>query len=116
MIVGPLTAFLLKVWDGRAWVKVAPGFKMLADNFSAGILGGIMALLGVLGIGPAMQWLSKLAGSGVQALFNAHLLPFASVIIEPGKVLFLNNAINHGILEPLGVARATARGVRPSSF
>ncbi|HEX4724573.1 MAG TPA: PTS mannitol transporter subunit IICB [Pseudonocardiaceae bacterium] len=110
MIVGPLTAFLLKLWDESVGEKVAPGFKMLVDNFSAGILGGGMAVLGVLGIGPAVQALTNWLGSGVHALINAHLLPLASIIIEPGKVLFLNNAINHGILAPIGVAQAAVHG------
>ncbi|HEY3608973.1 MAG TPA: PTS mannitol transporter subunit IICB [Pseudonocardiaceae bacterium] len=110
MIVGPLTALLLKLWDQFVGEKTAPGFKMLVDNFSAGIIGGAMAVLGMLGIGPAVQGLTNWLGSGVQALINAHLLPLASIIIEPGKVLFLNNAINHGILAPIGVAQAAIHG------
>jgi PTS system mannitol-specific IIC component len=110
MIVGPLTAFLLKLWDDNVGHRVSPGFKMLVDNFSAGIIGGGMAVLGELGIGPAVQALTNWLGSGVQALINAHLLPLASIIIEPGKVLFLNNAINHGILAPIGVQQAALHG------
>jgi PTS system mannitol-specific IIC component len=116
MIVGPLSAYLLKLWDDSVGHRVAPGFKMLVDNFSAGIVGGVIAVLGVLGIGPAVQWLSNIAGSGVQALINAHLLPLASIIIEPAKVLFLNNAINHGILEPIGVQQAAQHGGRAIEF
>ena len=116
MIVGPLAAYLLKLWDEHVGVKVSPGSKMLVDNFSCGILGGIMAVLGVLGIGPAVQWLSGIAGSAVQTLLNAHLLPLASLVIEPAKVLFLNNAINHGILEPLGVQQAAEHGGRAIEF
>jgi PTS system mannitol-specific IIC component len=69
-----------------------------------------MAVLGMLGIGPAVQGLTDWLGHGVQALINAHLLPLASILIEPGKVLFLNNAINHGILAPIGVAQAAIHG------
>jgi PTS system mannitol-specific IIC component len=116
MIVGPLSAYLLKLWDNRVGHRVAPGFKMLADNFSCGIVGGAIAVLGVLGIGPAVQWLSDIAGKGVQALINVHLLPLASIIIEPAKVLFLNNAINHGILEPIGVQQATQHGGKAIEF
>jgi PTS system mannitol-specific IIC component len=116
MIVGPLSAYLLKLWDDRVGHRTAPGFKMLVDNFSSGIIGGAIAVLGVLGIGPAVQWLSKIAGSGVQALINVHLLPVASIIIEPAKVLFLNNAINHGILEPIGVQQAAAHGGKAIEF
>jgi PTS system mannitol-specific IIC component len=110
MIVGPLTGYLLKLWDEHVGVHAGAGFKMLVDNFSAGIIGGIMAVLGLLGIGPVVQGITKALGSGVQGLINAHLLPLVSVIVEPAKVLFLNNAVNHGILSPLGVAEALKTG------
>ncbi|MEC3981274.1 PTS mannitol transporter subunit IICB [Amycolatopsis sp. H20-H5] len=104
MIVGPLAGYLLKLFDEHVGHRSAPGFKMLVDNFSAGIIGGLMAVLGMLGIGPVVQWITRGLGHGVQALIDAHLLPLVSVIVEPAKILFLNNAVNHGILGPLGVA------------
>jgi PTS system mannitol-specific IIC component len=110
MIIGPLAGYLIKLFDEHVGSKSAPGFKMLVDNFSAGIIGGLMAVLGMLGIGPVVQWLTKGLGNGVQALINAHLLPLVSVIVEPAKILFLNNAVNHGILGPLGVAQAAKAG------
>ena len=110
MIIGPLAGYLLKLWDDNVGHRAAPGFKMLVDNFSAGIIGGLMAVLGLLGIGPVVQGITKALGSGVQGLINAHLLPLVSVIVEPAKILFLNNAVNHGILGPLGVAQAAKAG------
>jgi PTS system mannitol-specific IIC component len=110
MIIGPLTAFLLKLFDDSVGVKAAPSFKMLVDNFSAGIIGGIMAVLGMLSIGPAVESLTKALGHGVQFLLDAHLLPLVSIIVEPAKVLFLNNAINHGVLGPIGVAHSAETG------
>jgi len=110
MIVGPLTAFILKMFDKLIEGKVKPGFEMLIDNFSAGIIGGGMALLGLWRIGPVIAWFTDLAGSSVNWLVSHSLLPFASVLVEPAKVLFLNNAINHGVLGPLGVTRATESG------
>jgi PTS system mannitol-specific IIC component len=110
MIVGPLTAFLLKLFDNTVGPKVGPAFKMLVDNFSAGIIGGVMAILGMLSIGPAVEGVTKGLGNGVQFLLNAHLLPLVSIIVEPAKVLFLNNAINHGVLSPLGVAHSADTG------
>jgi mannitol PTS system EIICBA or EIICB component len=106
MIIGPLTAFILKMFDRLIQDRVKPGFEMLIDNFSAGIIGGGMALLGRWAIGPAVDRVTEWAGSGVNYLVSHHLLPFASVIVEPGKVLFLNNAINHGVLAPLGVTQS----------
>ncbi|MET0132245.1 MAG: PTS mannitol transporter subunit IICB [Kibdelosporangium sp.] len=110
MIIGPLTAFLLKLWDNSVGEKVGAGFKMLVDNFSAGIIGGAMAVLGMLSIGPVVEGITKALGSGVQFLLDAHLLPLVSIIVEPAKVLFLNNAINHGVLSPLGIAHSADGG------
>lgn len=110
MIVGPLAGYLLKLFDQNIGHRTAPAFKMLVDNFSAGIIGGLMAVLGLLGIGPVVQSITTGLGHGVQALINAHLLPLVSVIVEPAKILFLNNAVNHGILGPLGISQAAHAG------
>jgi mannitol PTS system EIICBA or EIICB component len=106
MIIGPLTAYLLKLVDGFVQERTKVGFEMLVDNFTAGIIGGGMALIGLKGIGPVVERLTEWAGNGVDALVDNHVLPFVSVIVEPAKVLFLNNAINHGVLGPLAIAEA----------
>ncbi|GAB3614203.1 PTS mannitol transporter subunit IICB [Humibacter ginsengisoli] len=110
MIMGPLGAFVMKhldrIWDG----KIKAGFEMLVNNFSAGIVGGALAIAGFFGIAPLVEWLSDLLGAGVNWLVGAHLLPLVSILIEPGKVLFLNNAINHGVLDPLGIQQAHDTG------
>ncbi|GAA2377179.1 PTS mannitol transporter subunit IICB [Dactylosporangium salmoneum] len=110
MLIGPLTAYLLKLWDGLLENRIRPGFEMLVDNFSAGILGGAMAIGGLYGIGPVVQWLTRQAGHGADWLVGHDLLPLTSVVVEPAKVLFLNNAINHGVFGPLGVAEAADKG------
>lgn len=110
MIAGPLAAYVLKQFDRLIEDRVRTGFEMLVDNFSLGIIGGAFALLGVWGIGPVVNHVTTWAGNGVQSLVNHHLLPLASVVIEPAKVLFLNNAINHGVLDPLGVTQALHSG------
>jgi mannitol PTS system EIICBA or EIICB component len=110
MIIGPLTAYLLKLFDGLIEGKVRPGFEMVVDNFSAGIIGGGMAIAGLKAIGPVVRTLTDWAGDGVDWLISNHLLPLVSVFVEPAKVLFLNNAINHGVLGPLGVAEAADKG------
>jgi PTS system mannitol-specific IIC component len=110
MIIGPLSAFILKQIDGVLQQRTRAGFEMLVDNFSAGILGVVMAILGLLAVGPIVETLANWAGSGVDALVAAGLLPLVSIIVEPAKVLFLNNAINHGVLGPLGVAQALENG------
>jgi PTS system mannitol-specific IIC component len=110
MIAGPLAAYVLKQFDRLIEDRVRTGFEMLVDNFSLGIIGGAFALLGVWGIGPVVNHVTTWAGNGVQSLVNHHLLPLASIVIEPAKVLFLNNAINHGVLDPLGVTQALHSG------
>jgi mannitol PTS system EIICBA or EIICB component len=110
MIIGPLTAFILKMFDKALEGRVKPGFEMLIDNFSAGIIGGGMALVGLKVIGPVVDWITTRAGEGVNWLVSHHLLPLASVLVEPAKVLFLNNAVNHGVLGPLGVAQSSHVG------
>ncbi len=110
MILGPLTAWLMmkvdKIWEGR----VKPGFEMLIDNFSAGILAAIMAVVGMLVVGPVVKAFSNGASAVVEFLVVNGLLPFTSIFIEPAKVLFLNNAVNHGILTPLGTQQALEQG------
>ena len=110
MIVGPLAAYLLMWIDRYTEERTRAGFEMLVDNFTAGILGGAMAVLGIYAIGPVVRAVTTAAGHGVDYLVSHDLLPLASLIIEPGKVLFLNNAINHGVLAPLGVAQAAQHG------
>ncbi|ABK05379.1 PTS system mannitol-specific IIC component [Arthrobacter sp. PvP102] len=110
MIMGPLTAWIMKkldkIWEGR----VKPGFEMLIDNFTAGIVAAAMAIVGMLVIGPVVKAFSNGASSVVEFLVNNGLLPFTSIFIEPAKVLFLNNAVNHGILTPLGTEQALQNG------
>jgi PTS system mannitol-specific IIC component len=110
MIVGPIGGWLIKKYDDLTEDRVPSGFEMLSNNFSAGILGAILAVIGVLTIGPVLDWGSNRLGDFVSAIITAGLLPFADIPIEVGKVLFLNNAINHGVLAPLGVAEAADKG------
>jgi PTS system mannitol-specific IIC component len=110
MIMGPLGGYLIKKFDELTEDKIPSGFEMLVNNFSAGILAAILALLAHIGVGPLVQGVTTAMGAGVQFLVDSRLLPIADLFIEPAKVLFLNNAINHGILAPLGVAEAQSTG------
>lgn len=103
MIMGPLGGWLIKKVDEVLEDKIPVGFEMLINNFSAGILAVIVALLGYLFMSPVLTAFSSVAEAGVNFMVNARLLPLAAIIIEPAKVLFLNNALNHGVLAPLGV-------------
>ncbi|KRE68429.1 PTS mannose transporter subunit IIA [Arthrobacter sp. Soil736] len=110
MIMGPLGGWTMKKLDAIWHGKIRPGFEMLVNNFSAGIWGALLALLGFYGISPLVQAFSTAAGNFVQFLVNNGLLPLTSILIEPAKVLFLNNAINHGVLTPLGIQQSLAQG------
>jgi mannitol PTS system EIICBA or EIICB component len=110
MIMGPFAAWCMKhvdkLWEG----KIKPGFEMLVNNFSAGILAAALAVVGYFVFGPPIETVSNALGDGVDWLVDNSLLPLASLIIEPAKVLFLNNAINHGVLTPLGIQQAAEEG------
>src|ERR1700716_1951144 len=110
MIVGPIGGYLIKKFDEATGDKIPTGFEMLTNNFSAGILGAVLAVLGLLVVGPILTTLSDTLGSFVSALVSSGLLPLADIPIEVAKVLFLNNAINHGVLAPLGVVEAAKTG------
>lgn len=110
MIMGPLAAWLMKkvdsIWDG----KIKAGFEMLVNNFSAGILGAILAIVAFFGIAPIITALSAALEAVVNWLVALSLLPLVSIFVEPGKILFLNNAINHGVFTPLGVQQVEESG------
>ncbi|MBB5158629.1 PTS system mannitol-specific IIC component [Saccharopolyspora phatthalungensis] len=110
MFIGPAAALLQRWFDLSIGARVAPSFKMLVDNFSAGILGGAVAILSMIGVRPMIEVMTRTLADGVQALIDLGLLPLAALIIEPAKVLFLNNAINHGVLSPLGVTASAESG------
>lgn len=110
MIAGPLGGWAIKKFD--VWVdgKIKSGFEMLVNNFSAGIIGMILAILAFMGIGPAVEVLSKALAAGVNFMVIHDMLPLASIFVEPAKILFLNNAINHGIFSPLGIQQSHELG------
>lgn len=110
MIMGPLSGWAIKKLDQLLQDKIPAGFEMLYDNFSIGILGMLLAMLGYVAIGPLMEAILALLMAGVNVLINNNLLPLLAILIEPAKVLFLNNAINHGIFTPIGIEQAAESG------
>lgn len=110
MIVGPLGGYAIKKFDELVHGKVKSGFEMLVNNFSAGIIGMILAILAFYIIGPAVKLLSNALASGVNVMVESGALPLASIFVEPAKILFLNNAINHGIFSPLGIQQSEELG------
>ncbi|MYL18572.1 PTS mannitol transporter subunit IICBA [Halobacillus litoralis] len=103
MVIGPFSGLVIKYVDKLFEGKVKSGFEMLINNFTAGIAAGILAIVGYYVVGPVMAGLTNILGSAVEFLIGAGLLPLVNIFIEPAKILFLNNAINHGILSPIAV-------------
>lgn len=110
MIVGPLAAWVMKKFDRLLEGKIPAGFEMLVNNFSLGILGAVLTLLTLKGVTPLVESLNEAMRAGVGFFVDNKLLPMASIFIEPAKVLFLNNAINHGIFSPMGIQQVEETG------
>ena len=110
MIMGPFAGWVIKQFDKAVEGKIKPGFEMLVNNFSVGIFGLILAIIGYYAIGPFMTAILNVLSAGVQFLVDHAILPLISVFVEPAKVLFLNNAINHGIFTPLGAEQVQEVG------
>lgn len=110
MIMGPLGGFCIKKFDNAIQDSIPGGFEMLINNFSAGILGGILAILSYMVVGPVVLSVNEVLRAGVEGIVAIGLLPLVSIIVEPAKILFLNNAINHGVFSPLGIQQAEEFG------
>lgn len=110
MIVGPLAAWIIKKFDKAVEGHIKAGFEMLVNNFSLGIIGAILACLAMYGVAPLVTGMNSVMRAGVDVFVSHGLLPLASIFIEPAKVLFLNNAINHGILSPMGIQQVEETG------
>lgn len=110
MIVGPAAGWVIKKFDQAVEGRIPAGFEMLVNNFSLGIIGALLTAVAFKGVTPLVTGLSRVMEQGVGFFVEHNLLPLASVFIEPAKVLFLNNAINHGILSPMGIQQVEEIG------
>ncbi len=110
MVMGPFAGWVIKKFDKFMETRMPAGFEMLINNFSVGILGMVVAIIGYYLIGPFMSAILAILTAGVNVLIKASLLPLAAIFIEPAKVLFLNNAINHGIFTPIAIEQAAEAG------
>ena len=110
MLMGPFAGLIIKKFDQFMETRMPAGFEMLINNFSVGIIGMLVAILGYYVIGPFMTAILAVLTAGVDVLIKNNLLPLAAIFIEPAKVLFLNNAINHGIFTPIGAEQVKTAG------
>ncbi len=110
MVIGPLGGWIIKKFDAAVDGHIPAGFEMLVNNFSVGILGMLLNIVGYIFVGPILSAVMSVLSAGAQILVNANLLPLVAIVLEPAKVLFLNNAMNHGIFTPLGTQQAAEMG------
>ena len=110
MMMGPLGGWCIKKFDEKIEGKVKDGFEMLINNFSIGIIGMLLAIFGYMFVGDIVIWLTKTLSKLTVVLIQHHLLPLVALVVEPAKVMFLNNAINHGIFSPIGIEQANEVG------
>ncbi len=110
MIAGPLGGLAIIKFDEQVHGKIKPGFEMLVNNFSLGIISMVIALIAYVVIGPVVSTVTQALAAGVSWIVDKSLLPLVSIIVEPAKILFLNNAINHGVFTPLGADQAAKVG------
>lgn len=110
MLLGPLGGWMIRAIDRHLTSRVPAAVQMLASNFAGGICGMVLAAVALVVVGPVVASATRALGAAAQALTTAGLVPLIALVIEPGKVLFLNNAINHGVLAPLGAAQAHVDG------
>ena len=110
MIMGPLAGYAIRRFDRMVEGRVKAGFERLVSNFSIGILGMLLAVLGYYVVGSVVSGLTMLISSGAELVIRHGLLPLVSLFVEPAKVLFLNNAVNHGIFSPIGIEQARETG------
>lgn len=110
MILGPLSGMLWKYMLEPKVEKVKTGMEMLVRNVTAAFAGSIMTLIAFYLIAPVISAGENILLSGIDYLIEHKLIWLVSFVIEPAKVFFLNNSINHGILIPIGMQQAEQMG------
>lgn len=110
MIMGPLSAYIVKKFDQFIEDKAPAGFEMIINNFSLGFIGLALCLCSYSFIGPAILQANKFLTVVIQGIVKTGALPALAILNEPAKVLFLNNVIDQGIYYPLGMQQSLEAG------
>lgn len=103
MIMGTLAGKVYDFFENKVKEQFTIGYEMLIHNLLVGIIGGVCCLLGMIVITPLISSVSQMISQAILWLTEMKMLTLAHVLLEPLKVLFFNNIINHGILTPLGI-------------
>jgi PTS system mannitol-specific IIC component len=110
MIMGPLSAWLIKQVDRALEPRIRSGFEMVVNNFTLGFLGLGLIVASYRVVGPVISAINDQLLKAINALVETGALPLLSILNEPAKVLFLNNVIDQGIYYPLGLQVAAEEG------
>lgn len=110
MILGPVAGVMWK--HSSAWLSrwANSSLQMLVRNVFMGVLGAALAISGYYLLSPILGILTAGVGHCVDYLVTHKIIAALSIIIEPAKVFFLNNIMNHGILVPLGMNQVQESG------
>lgn len=105
MLIGPFAGKLWKYEEQFVERYAGPSFQMLVRNLLIGVCGGILSVLGYFLVSPVLGVVVKTAYGAIDWLVSSQLIGLISIVIEPAKVFFLNNVINHTILVPIGIGQ-----------
>ncbi|MDW2800210.1 protein-N(pi)-phosphohistidine--sugar phosphotransferase [Clostridium boliviensis] len=107
---GGVAGFLCKKGLDRIKNWIPSGFEMLFSNLylaSLGLLAGGAAYVLLI---PEAEWMLGFLGNGLSLMIDRGIIPFISFVVEPLKIIFFNNWINHGIFLPLGLEQLKTQG------
>ncbi|UOF91087.1 PTS mannitol transporter subunit IICB [Fodinisporobacter ferrooxydans] len=110
MAIGLFTGWLIQWIDKKLEHRLPAGFELLLANFIAAIVAVVLTLICFAFLGQVVSSFIKDMNHVLEIIVNSDWLLLSSVLIEPAKVFFFNNVINHGILAPLGIQQTKEMG------
>lgn len=110
MLMGPVCGLCAKYVVNALSAHTKASLQMLVRNLLIAAVGGVFCLFGYGLLAPFLGVVSHLASAGIDYLIQERWIVLSNILIEPAKVLFLNNGINHAILTPLGIQQVEETG------
>lgn len=110
MALGPSAGWLIKHLDQMMKDKVRVGYEMITANVSVGVIGSLLFLVSYFLLAPLFEGISQVSYQVVDFFVRNNVFAGIHLILEPMKVFFFNNIINHGLLTPLGIEDAAVHG------
>lgn len=110
MLLGPAAGYLWK--KECLWVeKYFPScMQMLGKNMLLGTTGALFSAADIYLILPLLKQTAALFFSWISFLTRCNMTACLSFFIEPAKVFFLNNVVNHMMLVPAGMEQIQETG------